>query len=122
MARKEAATGWWEWLNSQLDHRGWDASTLADAIGVSPSTISRWHYTQPSVDNLRAVARVLRVPLAELLVRAGHVEPDELAVPEVLSAEEAIRRAFPPRTAEAMIALLRELPTEPETPERRKTG
>jgi transcriptional regulator with XRE-family HTH domain len=55
------------------------ASELARKTGIGEAQISRWlrGQTTPDVPNLRRLSKPLRRPLLELLVAAGHVEPEE---------------------------------------------
>lgn len=54
------------------------AADLARAMGVSDSVISKWlRGTVPTIENLRLLAPVLRVPPMELFVVAGHVTLEE---------------------------------------------
>jgi transcriptional regulator with XRE-family HTH domain len=55
---------------------------LARAAGVPESVISRWRNQRvtPSIEQLRRLRTPLQVPLLELLVRAGHLEPREAAM------------------------------------------
>lgn len=63
------------------DQRG-ASGELARKAGLSESQTSRWlkRGDQPTIENLRKLAPVLRVRMADLLVQAGYVTPEELAV------------------------------------------
>jgi transcriptional regulator with XRE-family HTH domain len=52
---------------------------LSRLSGVNQSQISRWlrGIGQPSLDNLRKIQPVLRVPMLALLVASGHISKDE---------------------------------------------
>lgn len=76
------------------DQRGASA-TLARRADIAESQINRWlkQGHQPSIENLRKIAPILRVDVLELLVRAGHISADEAIAAgpaETLRAEEAI--------------------------------
>ncbi|GGM65020.1 hypothetical protein GCM10012275_39440 [Longimycelium tulufanense] len=71
--------GWWTWLQAQLDERGWTRADLARAATVSQSRIADWKDkgTRPTLDNARAVAHALQVPLLVVLVEAGLLTSEE---------------------------------------------
>lgn len=56
-------------LIKQRDMRGWTQEQLAEAIGVSRSTIAKWEAGKgvPKVDNLIALSRALGVTIDSLL-------------------------------------------------------
>ncbi|MFF4701273.1 helix-turn-helix domain-containing protein [Streptomyces chattanoogensis] len=76
------------WLRTRLVELGYDLSTpraggqadFARAAGISHPVISRTlrGTNSPTPDVLEAMAPVLKVPLRELLVRAGILTEDEL--------------------------------------------
>jgi transcriptional regulator with XRE-family HTH domain len=60
------------------DQRGGKAE-LARRSGLSENLISRWvRGTQPDIPGLRKLAPVLRRPMRELVVKAGHLAADEV--------------------------------------------
>lgn len=71
--------GWGSYLRKAMAAKGLGAADLARATGVNQSLISRWLKDEiaPSVENLRRVSKALGIPLLDLLVAAGHVEPGE---------------------------------------------
>lgn len=74
---------WWAWLEGQLEELGWSRADLARAADVSQGRIAGWKDAgiAPSIDNARAVAHALGVPLLTVLVEA-----------EILTSEEARQR------------------------------
>lgn len=77
-----------EWLADQLTRRGYDLSMrgggrgrFAAESGISASTIGRFlrgdDFT-PDIGNLGLLAQALRLPLGEVLVRAGILDESEL--------------------------------------------
>lgn len=70
-------TSFSSWLTQMARAMGYptDAS-LAEAIGLSPSTILRWRRgSRPSVEHLARLSNILGVRLEGLLALAGHVRP-----------------------------------------------
>lgn len=47
--------------------QGMSISELEKKAGLSKATISKWKKSNPTVDNLKAVAKVLRVKVDKLL-------------------------------------------------------
>ncbi len=71
---------WPAYLRQAMDAAGFStASALAQALGVNDSVVSRWlsGKTQTEVQMIRRLAPLLRRPVLELLVAAGHIEPAE---------------------------------------------
>jgi transcriptional regulator with XRE-family HTH domain len=64
-------------------------SELGRRSGVDQSLISRWlrDGTQPTVPALRRLAPVLGASVLELLVVAGHLEPDEVDLDRLPAAQ-----------------------------------
>ena len=72
-------TRWVDYLEAALSKARMRPSELARKAGVSDSVLSRWRRGEsvPDVPNLRRLSRALEVPLLELMVAAGHIEPAE---------------------------------------------
>ncbi|GAB2964085.1 helix-turn-helix domain-containing protein [Saccharothrix stipae] len=100
-------TGWWAFLQAELDERGWNIAELARKSDVDRSVVTRWRDGgDATVTNARKVATALGVPLLQVLVHAGVLTGSEIAGvelqgasldPAVLSDEELldeIRRRF----------------------------
>lgn len=67
---------------------------LARVVGVADSIISRWlKGAIPTVKNLRKAAPVLGVPVRDLVVRAGHMLPEEVGLEAPPTPPEPYRRA-----------------------------
>lgn len=74
------------WLRNLAKRAGYDPDTrggtaaLADAAGIDRGQLSRAlnGKARPSIDYLRALARVLPTTLRELLIRSGWAQEDEL--------------------------------------------
>ncbi|MGN6245267.1 MAG: helix-turn-helix domain-containing protein [Motilibacteraceae bacterium] len=93
---------WPAWLAARMELRGFRSSSeLARAAGIPDSVISRWRSgaSVPSVVQLRRLQGPLQVPLLTLLVAAGHLTADEVALelppdpePRPRDTRDAIRR------------------------------
>lgn len=60
------------------------SADLSRAIGVADSVVSRWlRGSVPSIENLRLLAPVLKVPVRDLVVVAGHMTPEEVGLTEI---------------------------------------
>lgn len=62
-----------------------NAAELARLSGVNESQISRWlrGVGSPDLSNLRRISPVLRVPVLQLMVAAGHLTPEEAKLRDV---------------------------------------
>lgn len=71
------------WLDTHMRDRGLTPADLATAAGLAQSVVSRWRTgrVRPSVDNIRAAAHALRVPVVDGLIAAGILSPDDIAPP-----------------------------------------
>ncbi|MCM2420276.1 helix-turn-helix transcriptional regulator [Streptomyces sp. RKAG293] len=73
------------WLRDRLLKRGYPErggqQRFAKESGISPATVSRLLRAEglPDVRTLGLLAEALRVPLGEILVRAGVATPEDLA-------------------------------------------
>ena len=79
-----------EWLEQQLQARGWSSSELARRAGISQSSVSNVLTGKqiPGLEFCKGVARALDLRTEELLQRAGHLPP----MPEpVVEEQEALR-------------------------------
>ncbi len=74
-----ADEGFGEYLKRAMDARGVNQAELARVTGVNGSLIGRWLKDEvaPGMENLRRVSKALRVPYLDLVVAAGHMEPEE---------------------------------------------
>jgi transcriptional regulator with XRE-family HTH domain len=73
-------TGWWAFLQAELDERGWNIAELARKSDVDRSVITRWRDGgDATVTNARKVAAALGVPLLRILVHAGVLTDSEVA-------------------------------------------
>lgn len=72
---------WPHYLKAAMDAAGYaKASDLARALGVNDSVVSRWMrgQSQTEIASLRRLSKLLKRPLPELIVAAGHAEPEEM--------------------------------------------
>lgn len=115
----KAAAGWPAYLEqAMLAARIHSKAELARRSGADSSLISRWFVgVMPSIPHLRKLVPVLGIPLPELMVAAGHIEPAEAKMNQtpapprvvILTPEETIDRWFAdyPETAESLKRVLR---------------
>ncbi|MBW1601337.1 helix-turn-helix transcriptional regulator [Streptomyces sp. JJ66] len=76
------------WIEALVRDRGYDIdsprgggkSQLADAAGVHRAAITRLlqRHSMPDLETMRRLARVLRVPVRDMLIRSGQLTPEEL--------------------------------------------
>lgn len=78
-----------EWLQAELDQRGWLASDLARRAGLGSGTLSQLMngYRNPGPDVCRSIAHALKVPEEEVFRRAGLLSPK----PELSDQAEELR-------------------------------
>lgn len=62
------------WLENEIDKRDWRQADFAREGRFKPQNVSRWvkGTAQPSSHSARMIARTLRIPEDDVLVRAGH--------------------------------------------------
>lgn len=78
------------WLRTEMPRRGYPLqghraggiSRLAEDAGIPQATMSRIvnGRAEPSIDSLRKLAQLWKIPLGELLVHAGLADPNDLHV------------------------------------------
>lgn len=80
------------WLQAEIDKRGWDARTAASQFGVKDNTVHYWlaGTKLPSITSTMKLARVLDVPLDDVLLKAGYTDVVEQA--KGTTVDEAARR------------------------------
>jgi transcriptional regulator with XRE-family HTH domain len=80
--------GWSDYLADLMRRAGFaNAADLSRASGIDQTQISRWlrGHGQPSLDNLRRLSPVVRRPMLELAVRAGHFTSEEARLKDLPS-------------------------------------
>lgn len=82
------------YLTQAMDAAGLSQADLKRQTGISDSIISKWRRDQatPSIENLRLLAPVLGVTTRDLVVRAGHMLPEEVGLAEPPEPPEPYRR------------------------------
>jgi transcriptional regulator with XRE-family HTH domain len=99
------------WLHDQLVARDYNMSMrgggqrqFAAEAGISRSQLSRLLRGEhrPEPDTLRRIAETLRIPVAEVFVRAGLLTADDLAAVQDQTTTTA--RTIPPITAKQAVA------------------
>jgi transcriptional regulator with XRE-family HTH domain len=75
-----------KWFQDQLQNRGISQRKLAAELNLDPSTISLIFHGKRSLkaNEISAIARLLSVPMEEVLLNAGIAPPDIAASKEVL--------------------------------------
>lgn len=96
---RQANDRWAEYVGQLVASRfGGNQSSLAQALGVSGSTVTRWiDGATPTIGALRAMHEALEIPKVELLVAAGALDDgDDITITSapaiVQDVVEAIRR------------------------------
>lgn len=58
-------------LNYIRNKKNWSKSKLGELVGVNQTTIGRWETKEikPSIDNVEEVAKVLNIPLPDMLIK-----------------------------------------------------
>ena len=99
-----------EWLEGQLEERGWSSSELARRAGISQSSVSNVLTGKqiPGLEFCKGVAKALDVRTEELLEQAGHLPPMPAPVVEEREALRLLRGLSGPMRGVAL-SLLRAL-------------
>lgn len=73
-----------DYLTQAMAAAGLSQADLKRLTGISDSLISKWRTGQsvPSVENLRLLAPAFGVTTRDLVVRAGHMLPEEVGLEE----------------------------------------
>jgi transcriptional regulator with XRE-family HTH domain len=75
---KPQVTPWWQYVQAEMDRRGWAGADLARAARISHTRVTRWREGQaPSIDAARGVANAFDTPLLTVLVEAGLITSGE---------------------------------------------
>lgn len=87
---REANEEWARYITALIDN-SFDGkqSDLAEALGVAPSTVTRWlDGATPSIKHLRNMREQLGIPMTNLLIAAGALtEDDDVQIPAPSPAE-----------------------------------
>lgn len=96
------------WVANYKEQYGWSDSELARRIGVHPSTVSRIlnRERKVSYDFCLGIARVLNMPIEDILRRAGLLPPIPPAVAETREVERLFN-ALPPERRLIILDILR---------------
>lgn len=78
-----------QWLQREMRIKGFDGnqSKLANYLGTGASTVNAWLAGKalPGTPLARKLAEVLKVPVDEVLARAGHLDPvAEIEIPGII--------------------------------------
>jgi transcriptional regulator with XRE-family HTH domain len=94
VSKSDEIPGWSDYLRAAMQAAEVpNAAALARDSGVNESQISRWlrGVGQPDLTNLRRIAPILKRPLLELAVAAGHLSSTEAKVKDVKPPEVPVR-------------------------------
>lgn len=108
-----ATTSFGRYLKTLLDRRHWSQTDLANRIGVSKGTVSRWITDErvPDTTSCDLLADAFLVPIDDVLIAAGHRPPDARFAPDdPRSAVAALARrvTWTPERQGAIEALMRQ--------------
>jgi transcriptional regulator with XRE-family HTH domain len=99
MPKRKGNNGFGEWLDVTLSNKGIRGRTLAEAIGVHDSAVSRWRsgVGGPTAESIEPMAELLGVDALRLSVTAGLVPAavagvEPLPVPEPTAQRESVKR------------------------------
>ncbi len=110
-----------EWLQREIDQRGWSWNKLAEMAGLSSGTIYNIRDGIRGVGeaSVTAIARALRLPTDEVFRAAGLLPPDR----EIDAVEQEILhlyRLVPPDKQQQLLEYARFLVAQAESEEKRK--
>ena len=68
--------GFSEWLDAELNIRGWSRSEAARRGGISASMVDKVinGHAQPGMTFYKGIANAFQVPLKEVLIQAGEID------------------------------------------------
>lgn len=71
-----------DWIQAELDSRGWDQAELARRSQISDSHISRLVSggRKPGQDSVKAIARAFRLPAEDVMRQAGILPPKNVVL------------------------------------------
>lgn len=85
----EIARRFGEWLEAMLRVRNWTRADLGRRIGSHGSLVSKWAhgYQRPDSLSCRQIAEAFGVPVREVMILAGHADPDGVLAPDPAKAQ-----------------------------------
>jgi len=100
-------SGFQQWLQGQLDARGWSGAELARRAKISRPHVSRilTGENKPGLESVEGIARALGIPTESVMREAGYLPDHGDLLPE-LAALGARLRALSPEQREAALAAL----------------
>lgn len=113
-----------EWLQSEMDKRGWSQSDLARYAELNRAVINKLlnGKSHPQPATLEAISRALRIPL-ETIYRAAGLLPANADSDDAMDEAMHIFKSIQSRKRRATaLALLKALITEEENEERSDKG
>lgn len=92
---RNQSEGFSAWVEGHLARRGLNASEFALAVGVSPSTVSRWRSGwQPDARHIPRIARVSGANEIELFRLAGYTTGERVGEEELSPAKRRVIELF----------------------------
>lgn len=99
-SKRAQAAAFGEWLDITLSNKGVQGRRVADAVGVSDATVSRWRsgLSLPDQGQLVLIAELLELDPRRLAVTAGVLPPamapgvEPYPMPEPTAQRDAVRR------------------------------
>jgi transcriptional regulator with XRE-family HTH domain len=69
-----------EWITQEINKRGWSMREASIKAGLSDSMVGKvvGGYAPPGLVFYRGLAKALDIPLIEILIKAGEVDPADL--------------------------------------------
>ena len=100
-----------DWLAGMMAARRLSNAELGRRIGVEGSLVSKWRLNRqrPDTWSCKLLAEALGVPVGEVMVHAGHADPDAPFEDPVKDRLHELIDALPTRYLEPYIAVLERL-------------
>ena len=109
-----------EWLQSELDKRGWSQSDCARSANLNRAVINKLlnAKSQPQPSTLAAIARAFKIPIETAYRAAGLLPPNHDQDDSIQELIHIIKSIQSPQRKATAIVLLKALITEEENEQR----
>ena len=110
-----------DWLNSELEQRGWNQSKLAQRAGLGRGTISNVinNVRKPGPEICKAIAKALSVPEEVVFREAGILEPEKKSARGIAELQE-VYNLLPESDRQELLDIARMKLERQEASKRRK--